>query len=61
MALASRTTGDSRRSSSVVISIANRHPNSSGRYKPGSMTGWLLGITMRSKGSSKIIGGLSRR
>ena len=41
----------------MVISTANRHPNSSGRYKPGSMTGgWLLGITMRSKGSSKIIG-----
>ena len=56
VALVSRAIGDSRRSSRVVISIANRQPNSSTRNRPGSTTGWVLGITMRSNGSSKIIG-----
>jgi hypothetical protein len=58
VARVSRTIGDSRRSSSVVISIRNNGTKNRARYKAGSggIAGYVLAITMRSNGSSKIIG-----
>jgi hypothetical protein len=58
VALVSRTMGDSRRSSSVVMSTRIRSAKSRSTSRPGMIAigVWVLAMMMRSNGSSKMNG-----